>query len=311
MATVCSRVLLCIIFLFCVAADEVMKAVFPLQLRAKIEITAHLIDPNVEVPPRVRRMTINYDYIKKKARADIEEGYEVEKTCKRHFHSLTPIDAYAVSVCLSLCPCLSASINISLFFFHTHILTFTHKQICWYSNWFYSCFSVQNWTDIRRYDNENEYMMRHSTINDCKRSYLGETMPFPEVFLQFEYQCLIYERLISWRLSFLLLKIPVGAKFVNTEVVNGLDCNHFSYEDFDIIVHMYFSKNDGAPVKLIQESTANGVSTPLLTFDFSDVEIGPMSEQLFELPEPYSHSSCERHLGGFPYLHVFHYFVRF
>jgi hypothetical protein len=32
---------------------------------------------------------------------------------------------------------------------------------------------------------------------------------------------------------------------------------------------------------------------------------------VFELPAPWEHAACERQVGGFPYLHVFHYFVRF
>ena len=61
------------------------------------------------------------------------------------------------------------------------------------------------------------------------------------------------------------------AVYVKEVTVNGALCNYFLHEDFDTRIHMYFQKNDGAPVKLIQESTENGMSTPLLTYDYSDV----------------------------------------
>lgn len=32
---------------------------------------------------------------------------------------------------------------------------------------------------------------------------------------------------------------------------------------------------------------------------------------MFELPEQYTHATCTRNVPGFPYLHVFHHYVRF
>jgi hypothetical protein len=65
-------------------------------------------------------------------------------------------------------------------------------------------------------------MIRLHPINDCKRSYLGEIMPFPE--------------------------IP-DAEFVREEAVDGVICNYFLHEDFETRIHMYFQKIDGAPVR--------------------------------------------------------------
>lgn len=196
------------------------QPLFPLQLTANIEITAHQIPAESEFPPRTRRMVIYYDYINKRSRADIEEGYEAAKTY------------------------------------------------------------------IRRYDLKNEYMIRLAPIDDCKRSYLGEKMPFPE--------------------------IPDETSYVGERDVDGIKTNYYLFEDYDIRIHMYFNGKTGAPVRLHEESVeGDGIAAPLLTYDYSQVELGSPDELLFELQEPYSHGTCDRHLGGFPYLHVFHYFARF
>lgn len=198
-------------------AEEVKTAKFPLQFSGSLEITSHLIDVDSEYPPNTRRMSIVYDYHNKRARIDIEAGYEAAK--------------------------------------------------------YY----------IRRYDTKNEYMIRLQPIDDCKRSYLGETMPYPDLS---------------------------DALYVKEEVIDGIPCSYFLYEDHDIRVHMYLAKSDNAPVKLIHESVENGISIPLLTYQFSDVYVGELDQSWFELPDKFPHKECVRHVGGFPYIHIFHYFVR-
>lgn len=197
------------------------KPSFPLQFSGTLEIISHLIEESSEYPPKSRRWTIYYDYINKRARADIEAGYEAAK--------------------------------------------------------YY----------IRRYDQKNEYMVRLPPIDDCKRSYLGEKMPFPS--------------------------IPEETEYVNQEAVNGVLCNHFVHKEFDIRVHMYLSVAEGVPVMLVQEQVdeENGTSQPLLSYIYTDVYLGPPDESWFELESPFEHKSCERFIGGFPYLHIFHYFVKF
>lgn len=204
--------------------------VFPLQFTATLTITSHLIDEASEYPPKRRFMTVYYDYINKKARADIEAGYEAAKIY------------------------------------------------------------------YRRYDQKNEYMVRLQPINDCKRSYLGEVMPFPDI---------------------------EDVEYVGVDNIEGIECNHFVHEDYDTQVHMYMAVDNGAPVRLVQVNTdsntadvssvgsAQSGGQALLTYDYSDVTLGAPDDSLFDLPAPYEHKACVRHVGGFPYLHIFHYFVRF
>lgn len=201
-------------------ANDDPKPVFPLQFSANLDITSHLIDESSSYPPKRRRITIYYDFINKKARADIEGGYEAAK--------------------------------------------------------YY----------IRRYDLNKEYMIRLKPIDDCKRSYLGETMPYP--------------------------KFPDSSVYSGIVEVNGELAYHFIHEEFDIRVHFYFSVEEGIPLKLDQESIEeDGTIVPLLTYEFSDFQLDPPDDLWFELPSEVPESSCIRHVGGFPYLHIFHYFIKF
>lgn len=54
-----------------------------------------------------------------------------------------------------------------------------------------------------------------------------------------------------------------------------------------------------------------GKTVAMLTYDYTDVVLGKQDIREFELPDGYSHAKCFRHVGGFPYLHIFHYFVKF
>ena len=215
-----------------ISAIEVEEkvALFPLQMRCNITITAHQVDDDGEFPPRIRRIGVYYDYIQQRARADIAAGYEAEKVY------------------------------------------------------------------IRRYDMKMEYMVRVPPIDDCKRSYLEEIMPYP----------LIPEH--SYQKDVLL---------------NGKECHYYMFEDFETRIHMYFYKDSSIPVQLIQENFSNTEqqeSQPMLTYDFTDVVIGAPDEKYFELKSAvpdgdrggkHSYKSCQHHVGGFPYLHIFHYFVKF
>jgi len=211
---------------------------FPLQFSANLTITAHLIEEESTYPPRVRRMSLYYDYLAKRARADLEAGYEAAKIY------------------------------------------------------------------VRRYDLNSEYMVRLPPIGDCKRAHLGEVMPFPQLPSDFDDDD-DEEKLADGEGS------EEGTKHVGTEMINGILCNYFLHVDYETRVHMYLAVADNAPVRLLQETSEGGVDTPMLTYDYSDVRLAPPDETLFDVPAPFTHEQCERHVGGFPYLHVYHYFVKF
>jgi hypothetical protein len=108
------------------------------------------------------------------------------------------------------------------------------------------------------------------------------------------------------------------ASYVGTRTLQKTLCHYFVHNDYDTRTQLFIATT-GEPVKLTVSSVKTGedggeVVTDLLTYQYSDVALGPPPSSVFQLPEPYAtspSSSCERQVGGFPYLHVFHYFVRF
>jgi len=144
-------------------------------------------------------------------------------------------------------------------------------------------------TYFRRYDEKQEYMVRPDPIGDCKRSYLGEVMPFPVI----------------------PDTTPAGE-----ETFDGVMCNHYVHMDHDTRLDVYMDKSSGAPVRLVQSSLDSMDGTdqnysPVLSYMYSDVQLGAPNIDNFDLPSPYTYTSCDNQVGGFPYLHIFHYFVRF
>ena len=103
----------------------------------------------------------------------------------------------------------------------------------------------------------------------------------------------------------------IHGEYKGKVMINGVECYQFVHIDFDTKVDIYLSAKNNAPVRLTQESIENGITVPLLTYDYSNVVMGPLSDHIFEIPKPFIHDTCGWHVGGFPYLHIFHYFVRF
>lgn len=108
-------------------------------------------------------------------------------------------------------------------------------------------------------------------------------------------------------------------EYIGTKMIDNILCNYYIHNDYDTQVHIYVTATTGIPVKLTVSSViknSNDViisSTDLLTYLYSNVTLGPPPLSEFELPEPFASSPttlCERQVGGFPYIHIFHYYVR-
>jgi hypothetical protein len=140
----------------------------------------------------------------------------------------------------------------------------------------------------------------------CLRSHLGEDMPPPQ----------------------LPLMVLLGF-----ELIDGLECAHWVRDDGDERVHVYYSPPSGScsgdnaggeadgglwtPRRLIHESVDFGVATKLMTYDFTDFEALDNEETtqqryftLNSIEDGLVEAECERFIGGFPYIHLFHYYLR-
>ena len=131
-------------------------------------------------------------------------------------------------------------------------------------------------------------MIRPSPIDDCKYSFLGEVMHYPDI----------------------------PAVYVRDETIltskGDVIANYFLFEEYDARIHIYMNKLTGVPIRVIQEGEHEGQSVALLTYDYEEVVLGEPDISLFTLPTSIKKDeNCLNHLGGFPYQHIFHYFVRF
>ena len=91
-------------------------------------------------------------------------------------------------------------------------------------------------------------------------------------------------------------------------LLNELGCagaegcpSYWDENEFDTVVS----------VRYVLRREGGGEATPLMTYDLLALEQVAPAESVFDLPAPWEHKTCERQVGGFPYLHVFHHFVRF
>ncbi|KAG7400391.1 hypothetical protein PHYBOEH_005979 [Phytophthora boehmeriae] len=140
-------------------------------------------------------------------------------------------------------------------------------------------------TFVRRYDQKQEFMVKHGEFRKCERAYLGGAMPAPE--------------------------IPFVQEFVAMESVRGKVCEHWVHAHDDVRVHVYNDVATSVPIRLTEENIVNGQPTMLLTFDLHDVQVGSQNVSSFSIPDGYERSDCFRNVGGFPYIHAFHYYLRF
>ncbi|ETL93517.1 hypothetical protein L917_08302 [Phytophthora nicotianae] len=140
-------------------------------------------------------------------------------------------------------------------------------------------------TFLRRYDQKQEFMVKSGEFRKCERAYLGDAMPVPE--------------------------IPFAQEFVAMESVRGKVCEHWVHAHDNVRVHVYSDVSTNVPIRLTEENVIDGQPTMLQTFDFHNVHIGPQNVSSFAIPDGYERSDCARNVGGFPYIHAFHYYLRF
>ncbi|CAN0092844.1 unnamed protein product [Laminaria digitata] len=141
-------------------------------------------------------------------------------------------------------------------------------------------------TFLRLYGSKKEYMIREGEFPSCRRSYLGEAMPLPE--------------------------LPPTASYQGMQTLDGSLCEHWVQNDGISRVHVFIDSANQVPRRLIEETVMeDAAAVPLVTYEFRDFKVGPQTPELFVLPERYtSVEECDLHVGGFPYLHLFHHYLR-
>ncbi|TYZ61033.1 hypothetical protein PybrP1_012122 [[Pythium] brassicae (nom. inval.)] len=91
----------------------------------------------------------------------------------------------------------------------------------------------------------------------------------------------------------------------------GVVSEHWMHAYANVRVHIYSDLERHVPIRLTEENVVDGVPTMLLTYDLENVALGPQRAADFAIPDGYAHRDCERNVGGFPYIHAFHYYLRF
>ncbi len=63
-------------------------------------------------------------------------------------------------------------------------------------------------------------------------------------------------------------------------------------------------------VSLTTEALVDGAFTPVMMYRFDDLSDAAPSAEDLSLPAPFTHSKCGWQMGGFPYVHLMHHFLR-
>lgn len=141
-------------------------------------------------------------------------------------------------------------------------------------------------TFLRRYDEKREYMYKGGNYPACERASLREPMPVPA--------------------------LPETAILQGDEMVGDRLCHHWVNEQFNEVVHIYVDQATRLPVKLeVLWAEADNQLVKMMTYEFLNATTDPIPESEFTLPEPWAHDKCTRNQAGFPYLHLFHHYLRF
>ena len=151
-----------------------------------------------------------------------------------------------------------------------------------------------NRTYVRLYDRKQEYLVWRGEYPSCERSHLGEPMPMP----------------------------ALPAQLADTGHVDEIDgVPHERWLDATQLperVIVWLHAGTHLPRRLTTTWEEGGAEKPLMTYDLLDLVAGPEDADVppafaeaLELPTEHTHDTCKRHVGGWPYLHVFHHYVRF
>lgn len=61
---------------------------------------------------------------------------------------------------------------------------------------------------------------------------------------------------------------------------------------------------------MTDEYNVDGEWVPVMTWSFETLSLEAPPAAAFELPAPWTHKLCKRHIGGWPSIHLFHHYLR-
>merc|ERR1711934_834134 len=131
----------------------------------------------------------------------------------------------------------------------------------------------EEWDEyILRYDQDMEHHIEmEGKERKCYVSELKVKMPLPEK-----------------------MKYP---RYQGTKQVKGIPCHHWVDGKGDSKVDYFETVAERRPLQLL---------TPAMSYDFIKYTAGPPNPAVFNIDS----RKCEEQVGGFPYVHVWHYFIR-
>jgi hypothetical protein len=155
-------------------------------------------------------------------------------------------------------------------------------------------------TWLRRYDENVEYVLKSKPFHQCQRAFLSELMPIPS----FGYE----EDFIPLDDEEVLIVTGDGTSTVRRNVKRwrkneGKDSTHY--------LVLSFLADSLEPYDLTEWLSDDSFQQdlPLVSYTFTQFESTiPSTMAVFEEPE--QAEACQDIAGGFPYLHLFHRFLR-
>jgi len=153
-------------------------------------------------------------------------------------------------------------------------------------------------TYLRQYSDKMEYMIKSGEFGKCQRSNLLEDFSLPHL-----------PHLVE----------------VGEELIDAVPHVHYVHDIAGGIerVHIYFNKENGNPRRLVHDDIEKDqkhggeIVTTLMTYDLHDFQLVGDDTQtefgnIFDIPGEYQNdpSKCERFVGGWGYIHVFHSYLK-
>lgn len=189
-----------------------------------------------------------------------------------------------------------------------------------------------NKTFLRRWDTQDEFMYRDKgDFPVCRRAFLSEPMPGPELAIHARKEAVKRagttqhngRAVYQWtRQEYparqqIYVDVETGVPFSVMdeffEEIGAADAPDLEYPGQDPATR---------PVKDPPSPTAN-TWVPVMTYTFETMVVGPPEswplpagttlDTLWLVPPPWrrdNRTKCHRHQGGWPYLHLFHHFLR-